>query len=339
MLPELITWWTQQIGDLFAPFLNRVKMAVPDALLFAPGPVGISIQRRRKGCTEPVGIIPEPAPASALQSLLSRRHEPFVLALPSAVLICEATLPAAALGGLDRVLRYEMDRLTPFNAEDVFFTHRTLHVDRVRSTVRVELAFVPRARVQPALERLATIGAIPETLEAAAPDGSVRRISIARPDPARQSRDRSLMRLAVSVCVVLATAIVAVPLARQSSALSDIEENISALRPRVDQVDALRKRIAASSEGAGRIVAAREQARSTLQMLGVLTDTLPDDTWLSNLSLRQRSLVLEGHSTASTRLLAGMGAETRLRDPAFAAPVLRGDNGSEVFTIRTEFGS
>jgi general secretion pathway protein L len=70
----------------------------------------------------------------------------------------------------------------------------------------------------------------------------------------------------------------------------------------------------------------------------VLTDTLPDDTWLSSLTLRQRTLVMEGHSTASTKLIAGMAAEPRLHDPAFAAPVLRDENGGEVFTIRAGYG-
>jgi general secretion pathway protein L len=73
-------------------------------------------------------------------------------------------------------------------------------------------------------------------------------------------------------------------------------------------------------------------------MLNVLTNTLPDDTWLTSLTLRQRTVLLDGHSTASTKLIEAMAAEPRLHDPAFAAPVLRGENGGEVFTIQARFG-
>jgi general secretion pathway protein L len=200
------------------------------------------------------------------------------------------------------------------------------------------LAFVPRIWVQPILEQLAAFGAVPAALEATGPDGAVRRIAIGRQDPARQARIRLLSRLALGTCTALAAAILVVPLLHQAMALSEVEDRITALRPRVEQVEALRKRIAAGSAEAGRIVAAREQAVTMLQMLGVLTDTLPDGTWLTSLSLRQRNIVLEGHSAAATKLIAGMAAEPRLRDPAFAAPVLRGENGSEVFTIRAGFG-
>ena len=335
MLPELITWWTRQMGDLFAPVLNGARTRLPDALLLTPGPDGIAIARRRRGRT----ALPATVTDDGLRTALARRRENLVLSLSSPMLIREATLPAAALGGLDRVLRYEMDRLTPFGPDDVYFSHRLLSVDRARSTLQVELAVLPRARVLPILDRLTYAGARPDVLEAPGPDGLVRRIGITTRDAAKLARDRLLTRLTAMLCGALAVAVVAVPLLRQSLALAEVEAQISLLRPRVDQVETLRKRIAASTAGAGKIAAARTQAGAVLEILAVLTQTVPDDTWLTNLSLRQRSLVLEGHSAAATKLLAAIGAQPRFRDPSFAAPVLRAENGGEVFTVRTEFGS
>ena len=335
MLPELITWWTRQMGDLFAPVLNGARTRLPDALLLTPGPDGIAIAHRRRGRT----ALPATVTDDGLRTALARRRENLVLSLSSPMLIREATLPAAALGGLDRVLRYEMDRLTPFGPDDVYFSHRLLSVDRARSTLQVELAVLPRARVLPILDRLTNAGARPDVLEAPGPDGLVRRIGITTLDAARLARDRLLTRLTAMLCGALAVAVVAVPLLRQSLALAEVEAQISLLRPRVDQVETLRKRIAASTAGAGKIAAARTQAGAVLEILAVLTQTVPDDTWLTNLSLRQRSLVLEGHSAAATKLLAAIGAQPRFRDPSFAAPVLRAENGGEVFTVRTEFGS
>ena len=323
------------MGDLFAPVLNGARTRLPDALLLTPGPDGIAIARRRRGRT----ALPATVTDDGLRTALARRRENLVLSLSSPMLIREATLPAAALGGLDRVLRYEMDRLTPFGPDDVYFSHRLLSVDRARSTLQVELAVLPRARVLPILDRLTYAGARPDVLEAPGPDGLVRRIGITTRDAAKLARDRLLTRLTAMLCGALAVAVVAVPLLRQSLALAEVEAQISLLRPRVDQVETLRKRIAASTAGAGKIAAARTQAGAVLEILAVLTQTVPDDTWLTNLSLRQRSLVLEGHSAAATKLLAAIGAQPRFRDPSFAAPVLRAENGGEVFTVRTEFGS
>jgi general secretion pathway protein L len=338
MLPELITWWSREMGDLAAPLLRRAGKADPDAMLLFLDQAGLRIEHRRNGRSEAVGSIPDGVGPAALQALIGRRRrDPFVLVLPLPLLICEASLPAAAQASLDRVVRYEMDRLTPFESDDVYCAHRTLGLDRA-GALRVELAIMPRTLVQPLLDRLGHYGVVPASLEAAAPDGGIRRISIAPPDPVRLARTQMFSRLAAAACCGLASAIVAVPLLRQSLALADAEDSIAALRPRVEQAEALRKRITQGSAGAGRIAAARRQAGLPLQVLRVLTDTLPDDTWLTSLALHQRTIVMEGHSAAATRLIAALAAEPRLRDPAFAAPVLRGENGSEVFTIQAGLG-
>jgi general secretion pathway protein L len=341
MLSELMTWWIRQMTDLLTMLLQRLGLksigaAVPDAVLLTPGSAGTRVERRRKGRIE---LLAAEADAAALQSLLAgRRRDRLVLLLPSRLLVCETTLPVAAQTGLDRVLRYEMDRLTPFAADDVLFDHRVLGVDRAQATLRVELAFVPRVWVQPVLDRLKACGAVPVALEAAGPDGVVRRLPIGRQDPGRRVRERWLWRLSLATCGALAAACIIVPALRQSLALAEADDRIAVLRPEVAQVEALRRRMALESAGTGRIATARQQAETILEILGVLTDTLPDDTWLTSLTLRQRTLVMEGHSTAATKLIAGMAADSRLHDPAFAAPVLRDETGSEVFTIRAGYG-
>jgi Tfp pilus assembly protein PilN len=133
--------------------------------------------------------------------------------------------------------------------------------------------------------------------------------------------------------------VVAVPLIRQSLALADVDAQIAVLRPRMDQVDALRRQIAAGSAGAGRIAAARERGTVALRALGVLTDLLPDDTWLTSIALRHAQLTIEGHSTAATKLIAAMTADPQLKSPSFGAPVVRAENGTDIFTIQAGFGS
>jgi general secretion pathway protein L len=339
MLAELFTWWSQQMADLAAPVLHRVRTSEPDAVLLAPGPTALRVLRRRGGTVTPIGDLGTDTDPATLRRLLARRRrEPVVLLLPNEVLTCQATLPAAAQANLDRVLRYEMDRLTPFAADDVFFSHRVLARDRARGVLQLEIALAPKRWVQPLLDRLRLSGAVPAALEAPGQDGLVRRIPIVRTDPVREARRLMVTRLATATCIALAVAVMALPVVRQSLALADVQDRIAALKPRVQQVEELRRRIASGSAGADRITAARAQAIAPLQMLGLLTDVLPDDTWLTGLALHQHKLVLEGHSAAATRLIAAMASESRLRNPAFAAPVVRGEGGGEVFTIQAEFG-
>jgi general secretion pathway protein L len=130
-----------------------------------------------------------------------------------------------------------------------------------------------------------------------------------------------------------------VPLIRQSLALADVDARIAALRPGMDQVDAMRRQIAAGSAGAGQIAAARERGTVALRALGILTDLMPDDTWLTSIALHHNQLTIEGHSTAATKLIAAMTADPQLKNPAFGAPVVRAENGTDIFTIQAGFGS
>ena len=259
-----------------------------------------------------------------------------ILVLSQPPLVREVTLPIAAEASLDRVIRYEMDRLTPFTADDVFFAHRVTGRDRGAGVVRIELALVPRIWVRPVLDRLSLCGIVPAKLEATGPGARRYRIPIVQDDPEHQARRRLAWRIGLAACMTAAIAVVAIPVVRQSLALADVEERIAELKPRVDQAAMLRQRIAAGSAGSGKIAAARQQAGEPLTILGVLTDTLPDDTYLTSLTLRQRHLVIEGHSAAATRLITAMASEAHLRNPSFAAPVLRAEKGGEVFTIQAE---
>jgi general secretion pathway protein L len=249
-----------------------------------------------------------------------------------------------------------MDRLTPFAAADVLYSHRVVSRDIAAGTLLVDIAIVPKAWVREILQRLAALSIRPEALEPPTDGlasngewparaghthagGGIPRIALDHEDPARRARIRLAWRIANGVSIALAAAVIAVPLMRQSLALADVDAQIAALRPRMDQVDALRRQIAAGSAGAGRIAAAQARSTMALRALGVLTDLLPDDTWLTSISLRHAQLTIEGHSTAATRLIAAMTADPQLKNPSFGAPVVRAENGTDIFTIQAGFGS
>ena len=340
MLNELYSWWSRQMADLAAPVLRRLDGGEPDALLLTAQPDRTTIcpiARRRKGRLDTLAGIPAETDAQKLSELInaSRGRLPVILVLSAPPLIRDFDLPIVALASLDRVVRYEMDRLTPFAVEDVYFAHRVVETDRTSSVVRLELVLVPKIWVHPLLDRLSRSAIAPVALEAAGPtawsDGSRSCGSIRS-----ARRAETAWRLAVTACCAMAAAVVALPVVRQSLALRAVEDRIDELRPQVEQVQALRRRIAERSAESGRIAAARGQAGEALTILGVLTDTLPDDTWLTSLTLRRRHLVLEGRSNAANRLISAMASEGRLLNPSFAAPVVRAEDGGEVFTIQAD---
>jgi general secretion pathway protein L len=322
MLAEFLSWWCAQLAALVAPLHGPDRP--PDALLLRLDPAGEPIaSRRRKGQETSLG-----------HSLPPRaRGEAVILVVPGRLLVREVALPLAAERSLDSLLGYEIDRLTPFSATDVVWSHRVLARDHAKGRLRVELALLPRSAVAPLL---AALPIAPDGLEAAGPDGAVRRLSLAVPDPGRRAARRRREAWAMAVCAVVVIALIALPFLRQSLALADIEASIAALRPQVDHAEALRQRLIAGGAGSGRLAAARAESGSALHALSALTDLLPDDTWLTSLGLRKGQVSIEGHSAEATRLIATLAADPRLRNPGFIAPVVRAEDGSDIFSIRAE---
>ena len=341
MFEDFFFWWGRQMASLLSPVTARFAARIPDALLIALDPArtdSVQIVHRRNARLIPAQILSMSAETGVWRDALAARgrREPVIVALSTGFLLRRVALPIAAAANLERVLRYEMDRLTPFADEDVVFSHAVTGHDRARGQLGVELSVAPKAWFSAVVDRLIAADAAPATLEAAGPDGRTRCISLSHAAPSRVAR--GLNRFGWIACGVLAVAVSTMPLMRQSLALAEVEDRIAALRPRVEQAEALRKRIAANTSGAGQIATARRQASEALRTLALLTDLLPDDTWLISLHLHDHKATLEGQSAAATKLIGALAAEPALKNPAFAAPVVRAETGADIFTIQAEFG-
>lgn len=261
---------------------------------------------------------------------------PVVLLLDQVPLLRTVTLPLAAESGLATLLRFEMDRLTPFAPSDVFWDWRTVRRNRAAGTLDIELVLMPRAPIDGLLASLADAGFAVTHLEAGARTGDPRRLPVAPPDQAAGHRRDRRRRAMYIVSAVLALACLVNPPLRQSIALRQVEIDIETIQPRVAEAQALRRRIADAATGGDVLAAARGQTTMALAALAALTNALPDGTWLTRVTLTRRRLTIDGQSAAAAGLIPALVNEPRLRDPAFTAPVVRGPNGREGFALRAE---
>lgn len=338
MLKDIVRWWWQQIGSLLP---SGGAPATADALLVrSRGDLTVDLAWRRRGVRQVVGAATlDDAGPPQLRALAGRLRpdRPIVLELPPGMLLeQQASLPLAAENDLGAVLGHEMDRLTPFRAEDVFWAWAVAARDVANGRLTVRLSLVLKAAAAPLLQGLARAGLTPAVFELRGPDGAIRRIGLVPPG-ARRTSHPVAVRMAGWACAGLAVAAILVPLVQQQVAISAAEEQIAALQPRVALAEGLRRRLAASSSGAELFAAEGARSGNALQALAAVTRALPDDTYLTEFTLRDRRLTLGGRSEAAVRLIGVLAAEPGLVNPAFAAPVFRtiGDHGDQ-FTISAD---
>ena len=341
MVKEFLSWWTRQLLDLIPDRFTRRDRAMSNAILATPDggdddPGAILLSLRRGGQEQDAG---RHAPGQPVLPRLLHEHRnlPLLLRLPpDSLLSRDVSLPLAAESGFEQVLHYEMDRLTPFAAADVFWSARLLRRNKESGRIDLRLSLVPRAWLAAPLATLQAAGGRPAAIEVrAAGAGPPQHIGLAHVPSQGRIVQRRLLGACAAACAMLAVAAIVLPFVLQSSAQAAAERRIAALQPQVRQVEVLRQRIRSGTAGVDAIAAARTHLGDPLGLLASLTRVLPDDTYLTDLTLRDGIITVTGQSSGAVKLIQALSADPAFVAPAFSAPVTRIEsNNSDLFSIR-----
>lgn len=304
----------------------------PDALLAVIGEdSAVQLSLRRAGRIAQVGRYgTDAAGLAAARAAVAGNKRPVVVVLPDGSLLQQdAMLPLAAERDPATVLRYEMDRLTPFAAAEIAWSWRVVRRDPANNRLLVQLSMVPRAELARPLEALGRIGLRPARLEAGG-------TALDLQAPGR-AHGRFAPRALAVCCALLAVVACVTPLVQQHRALAQADDAIDALKPRMALVNGLRSRLAARSNAEELLQSETARAGNALLALAAITRALPDDTYLTNFALKDRQVTLTGRSAAAARLISELSALPELRNPAFAAPVMRlGGDRLDQFSVHVE---
>lgn len=262
-----------------------------------------------------------------LAAYLSGTEEPpaIVLTLPAGrVLRRTFSLPAAAEQNLRQVLAFEMDRQTPFKADQVHYDYRILARDPATRQIRVEMAAVPRASVDADAAAMADLGVALNGVDIA-PIGGDRRPGFNLLPAERRARQRDVWLLANvglgALCVLLLLVAMALSVSNRSKALEALRETVDRERVEAKAVADLRSELRGAVEGAN-FLSEKKRAQPVVSDLMLdLTRRLPPDTWLQRFSLTGRQIQLQGQADEAASLIRVLQQSQMLRGPAIQGAV------------------
>ncbi len=326
-LREFLRWYGAMLGSLL-PWTLRARLQGGAAGLVViadpAAPMAARLALRARGVPRDIGTLGRP-PAN-LPKIAARG---VTVDLSASPLLRTVTLPLAVERNLPEAVAFEIDRLTPFDADEILLHTEILHRNRAAGTIRLRLAILPRRLLAPLLNALAAAGLTPTRIEAT---GEGRMISFQLAGVSRSRRGDAWL---AGVCAALALACFAIPPARQQISLREIAAREAALAPRLHEAEALRQRLAAAQSGAATLTAAQARAGNLLVALAALTRAIPDHSFLTDLSIRHRVATLDGESPDAAALVAELSANPAFADPGFAAPVTKALNEkADIFSIR-----
>ncbi len=335
-------WW---IGELQALLPSRLRVSAarqPTLLCMIDGDEVI-LRRLDEAGVADLGRRPLPAEqgqesdgtAQAVAPTLLQGRVLLRLSRRQA-LVHRVALPLATLGDLRQVLRFEMERQTPFSAEQVYFDYHVVHKNTVRQQVEVDLYVVPRGVVDRLLLRLAHLGIRPTVVDVGDADAGTASIINLLPAEHRRAKVAGgrLNRALAALLVLLLVAAVAVPLWEKRRVVVTLLPLAEQARQEAAKATALRAELESAVTDAQFLAEMKHRAPVVIDILDELTQILPDDTWLQVLELRGEEVRLQGESEQATALVALVEASPMFQGAAFQSPVTRNPaTGAERFNL------
>jgi general secretion pathway protein L len=261
--------------------------------------------------------------ASALRGVSLRAVDIVIELPPERVLRRVVDLPIAAAENLREVLSFEMDRNTPFRAEEVAFDYRIVGTDPAAKRIAVDLAVVPTSLVEQAAALVASFGLVTDRIAIAGEAGDTSGMNLLPPAVRTEGGfGRKLSWALATAAVVLAIAAAYLPLYEQQHVLAAYEARLAESRAAAAEADKLKKQAAAALERARFLVDRRISTPTTLALLKEVTDRLPDDAWLVDLRLHGDQITLSGFSPAAASLIGVLDASRMISQTRFASPVI-----------------
>jgi len=289
----------------------------------------VGSERERLGSIE----LSSPGPLPVTGDRSRRRRERTVLMVPSEqVLRRTVGFPVQVRENLAKVMHYEIDRLSPFSADQVCFDFIARGGGR-SDRLTAELALCRRDQVSAWINRLRELGRPVDQLTW---EGGWARANLlpASDRPARNLTLFTIPRLLGVVVLLLVAVVLISPLWQREQLLESTLAELRRLRVEAQQVEEVRSALAQAREGSIAVLRQKlEQPRMT-DMLRELTRSLPDDTWIQSLEVRDGEVQLRGESSQATALIELLEREPGVEGVAFRSPVTQvARTGTERFNV------
>lgn len=340
-IAQFLSWWRAELLSSMPPAWRRWVSAEVPLLTLEPVAEGWRLRRWRAGQIDGEAAVSSEREALAqavanLQPAPEESQRQILLLPAERTLRRRLTLPIAAEEHLVQVLGFEIDRQTPFRADQIYFDHRVIKRDLVARNMIVELLAVPRAVLDQALQALGpmpldsadvAIADLPSGFNLLPPDRRARRID-----------KRLRINLILAFCAIALLALVMwQSLDLREKAIETLSDEVAQARTLATQSAELKRQLRDAIQGANFLAKKKSEQAVTVDVLAEVTRLVPDDTWLERLSFVGTQVQLQGQSARADKLIGILTKSTCLTNPQFQGIIQPdGTTGKERFSLAAD---
>lgn len=341
---RFVDWWWGELRPLMPGSWLRAFADRRKSVLLSPTADGLRVDALGPGAPEPLEIPLDGAGElewGAIGQLLDSYEErPLVVfTVPTrGALRRSLTLPAAAADNLHQILGFEMDRQTPFRAEQVYYDARVVRIDPTTRTLAIDMLVVPRPTLDAELARFGDRLPALDVVDVEGDGGPGTRAGFnLLAEERRARRDRRLFWLTVGLAALvfgLLGMVMSQSVANRQKALADLQETNAKSRAEALEVAQLRRNLNDAIAAARFIEEARAERPVIIDVLKDLTKRLPDEASLQRFGFSSGEYTINGLSGKASGLIGVLKPSPQLVSPQIQGsitPDVR--TGKEMFTI------
>jgi general secretion pathway protein L len=340
-------WWTGELARLVPEALSpQGRVSRLPLLAFEGGDaivlLGVPGEMER---VDLAALDPQRARA-AMRALLERTGETRArarLALGHEdVLVRRVNLPLATEENLAQVLGFEMDRLTPFRAEDVYHDERILARDAAAGTLTALLAVARREVVDARLERLRALGLSVQGVslrdEPAHPGAPLDLLPAEQRGESEPRGERAVRLSLAGGVLLLLFAVLFLPIWQKRETAIALNPAVSKAKQDAEATDAIARELERQVSDYNFLLAKKYGYYPSLAYVEEVSRLLPDHTWVQEFQIKNtgktRELQIQGETNSSAKLLETLAQSALLQDVNSRGTVTRGSvPGSERFMM------
>jgi general secretion pathway protein L len=339
-------WWLRELAGLVPRRLRQSGRRERRGSVLIFGRQKSTVLERGADGERALGSVDANAPDhdQRLRELLKqakRRRRPVTVRLSDELGLRKILdLPLAAKDDLDQMLRFEMDRLTPFRADELYFAHRVLGSDARNRRLSVELQLAPKREIERVLEAARSFGIAPSRIELAGGAETAGLLNLLPGESGHRTREGRLSRVLALLALVLAVSAVAIPLQRQRATMARVEAEVIAARAQAEESLAMRDRLDQLTRRAQFLAADKQRQPLVVGVLDELTRLVPDQAYVIQFELHDRTVELHGFAATASDLIGVLDQSPLFKAPQFRSPVTQDRrSGTERFHISVELSS
>lgn len=327
-LEQFQSGWIDELSDIAGNFFKKNNAENQNTLLFKPANETLNIFHQ-SGLTESQTALT----FAEINTVLNASTE-VILEVPENSGLCKRiTLPRAAKDDLRVILYNQIDRITPFTADQIYFSYQIIDDDPASDHIELNFYIIPKSKFETIIEKITSYGIKIDRLILENADHEMNFLPRNENNiNGVNSKNISAFKFWLSLAMLLG--ILLIPTGYYEYRINNLQKDVDNTDNSAQSAIALNTLFESHKADMIYLVDKKQNNPLSLQIINEISVLLGDDTWLDQLIIKGENVQLYGYSASATKTLEALEQSALFRNAQFMAAVVQNNlQNAERFQI------